>query len=404
MIYIKLYHSRFNRGMANIKNIQKIYPRLNNDDLLEFEIPASRFQVLLSEVYLHFVVSLDQSQISGGDLVPENWFGPKQFSSVEVKLNDDSLSRRSMPHEYALSTYLKNLVNYSYSNAINGCPEIGLFDDYTLRKELIKDLSDAGTWAKWVKHRKGLNEKYTYEIVMPIDSTIFNSEDLLPSGQKLTLSFERAETKYSTLITDPGATVTGIDKVLELDDVYLMIPYVEDDKLKRKESNWVNRPIKLKYDHYQMQRFTLPDGSASVRLSNVINGKLPKTLLFGIMKETWYQGSFTESSTLFNKHGLKELDLQIDGNSVPGMPVKMSNDCVSIPYSRLKSLSNNGTLNLAHFEQFHFIHCATIGQSEGSITFEMSFDSAVSTGLVLIVCSVHDTKLEIDQYGNFKIK
>ena len=33
----------------------KAYPKLNNEDILEFQVPQSKFQVQLSEVYLHFM-------------------------------------------------------------------------------------------------------------------------------------------------------------------------------------------------------------------------------------------------------------------------------------------------------------------------------------------------------------
>ena len=387
----------------------KAYPKLNNEDILEFQIPESKFQVLLSEVYLHFVVQIDQTKISGGDLIPQNWFAAKQFSSVEVKLNDESVSRRSMPQEYALSTYINSIVNYSHGLTKSGCRSIGVFDNTNLHTTLIEAMVKKGTWTRYCRDRKSVNDTFAYEIIMPIDNTLFYSDNLLPSGQKWSLSFERAETKFSTLVTAADADVSSVPKVLPLDDVYLMIPYTADEKMKRRESNWIHKPIPINYDKYQLQRYTLESGSNYVRIPNIINGKLPKVLLFGIMTDESYFGSFKESSTLFKRHELVEIDLLKNGSSMPGMPIKMSDANVTIPYVRFLELSGKfleknttSVMNLQVFNDYNFLHCATFPEgSIGSLSVEFSFASNVPDGLILIVFSIYDAQMEIDKFGNF---
>ena len=113
----------------------KSYPKLNNDDILEFQVCESKFQVLLSDVYLHFVIKIPQTGFSGASLVPQNWFGAKQFSSVEVKLNDESVSRRSMPHEYALSAYFNTLLSYTKGTMRDGLKTFGIFCEMLLRRQ-----------------------------------------------------------------------------------------------------------------------------------------------------------------------------------------------------------------------------------------------------------------------------
>ena len=387
----------------------KAYPKLNNEDILEFQVPQSKFQVQLSEVYLHFIVHIDQSKISGGDLIPQNWFAAKQFSSVEIKLNDESVSRRSMPHEYALSAYINSLVNYSKGLVKSGCRSIGVFDDSNLVTTQIEAMVKKGAWTRYIRERKSISDTYAYEIIMPIDNTLFYSDNLLPSGQKWSLSFERAETKYSTLVTDTGADVTDVPKVLPLEDVYLMIPYTADEKMKRRESNWINKPIALHYDKYQLQRYSLESGTNYFRLPNIINGKLPKALFFGILTDKSYFGSFTESSTLFKRHSLIEVDLLQNGTSMPGMPMKMSDDHVTIPYVRFlqltgKFLEKNTTsvVSLQAYNDYNFLQCATFPEdSTGSLSVELSFTTNVPEGLILVVFSIYDVKMEIDKFGNF---
>ena len=263
----------------------KSYPKINTDDILEFQVCESKFQVLLSDVCLHFVITIPQSDIGSADLVPQNWFGAKQFSSVEVKLNDESVSRRSMPNEYALTAYINSIITYSKGNLQSSLQTLGIFDETNLRSAQIIGMITAETWPGYKRHRKGVDNTFTYEIIMPIDNTLFYSDSLLPSDQRWSLSFERAETKYSTLISVPETDMSSVKKVLDLEDVYLMIPYVNDDKMKQMESNWIEKPISIGYDSYQLQRFSIDSGTTNVRMSNIMNGKLPKVLFYGIMHE-----------------------------------------------------------------------------------------------------------------------
>ena len=394
--------------MSNISWV-KSYPKLNTNDILEFKVCESKFQVLLSDVHLHFVVKIPQTGIGSANLVPQNWFGAKQFSSLEVKLNDESVSRRSMPNEYALSAYMNTILAYSKGTMQTGLKTLGIFDETNLNTETIEAMVSAHTWAGYKRHRKSVHDTFTYEIVMPIDNTLFYSDDLLPSGQRWSLSFERAETKYSTLISSSSTDISSVTKVLDLEDVYLMIPYVNDEKMNQLQSNWIEKPISVGYDSYQLQRFTLEDGSSNVRLSNIINGKLPKLMLYGIMKESAYMGSFTDSCTGFHRHGLTEIDMLLNGVSIQGMPIKMTADCVSVPYVRFLNItdsflakSSSQVIPIQDYHDFHFIQVATFKETTGALSFEFSFDGNLATGYILVTCCIFDVNMEIDSYGNFK--
>ena len=394
--------------MANIIRA-KAFPKINNEDILEFQVPQSKFQMLLSEVYLHFTVRLDQSQVQGGEIVPQNWFGAKQFSSVEVKLNDESVSRRSMHHEYALSAYLNTLVNYPGTFMKTSCRSLGVFDDLNMSTKRIAELKTKKVWTKVESVRKSVTGDYVYEIIMPIDNTLFYSDDLLPSGQKWSLSFERAPSTYSVLKTTDKTDVSKLSKTFDLEDVFLMVPYINDEKSKLLESNWIHKPLSIGYDKYNLQRFSIPEGSTSVRLPNIINGKLPKIMFFGLMKESAYLGDISTSSTIFQREDLIELDLLYNGVSVSGMPMRMDKDCVVLPYA--KFLDNMGhflnkttasTMKLQTFNDHNFLHCQQFSKDTvGSLSFELQFQLNVPKGRLLIVWSIFDVMMEIDQYGNF---
>ena len=94
---------------------QKVYPTINNNDLLEFRIPPNqKGQMDLGNVLLHFRVKLPIPADKSATVYPQNFFGPKQFSSLEVRINGEAISRRSCANEYFLAAYFQYLINICY--------------------------------------------------------------------------------------------------------------------------------------------------------------------------------------------------------------------------------------------------------------------------------------------------
>ena len=117
---------------------QKLFPTINNDDLLEFRIPPNqKGQLDLSNIMLHFVLKLPVPTDQTISLLPQNFLGPKQFSSVEVRVNGEAVTRRSCANEYFLSSYFNNLINYSIDYQNSGLRTVGIFDYSQEKTETI---------------------------------------------------------------------------------------------------------------------------------------------------------------------------------------------------------------------------------------------------------------------------
>ena len=111
----------------------KLYPTLNNNDLLEFRIPPNtKGHLDLSNVLLHFVAKAPDNSDDTVLVKGQNYFGPKQFSSVEVRLNGDAITRRSCSNEYFLSAYFQYSANYAIDYQMSACRTVGIFDSMML--------------------------------------------------------------------------------------------------------------------------------------------------------------------------------------------------------------------------------------------------------------------------------
>ena len=386
---------------------QKIYPTVNNDDLLEFRIPANtKGQMDLANITLHFTATTPE--LSGGkQTYPQNFFGPKQFSSVEVRLNGEAVTRRSCANEYFLSAYFQNIINYSLDYSMSALQAMGIFDFD--QGSLASYKLFPPTYIATVKNnRKYITNSSTYEIIMPIDSTIFYTNDLLPSGTAIDLSFERLSAKSSCIQLEDGSVK---DKVLPLTDVYLQVPFKKDPEMFHQERNAIQRPLKLTFDDYVIKRFNVPSGSNNVMMNNLISGNLPTKLFWGIQTLESYSGSFEESSCRFNNSDLSKVNLYINGSECSDYPITMSQNNACQPFVKFLQNTNmqlNGylsrTMSLREFSLSNYILSATLdADTAGSLSFEFEFANTPTKELVLIVCGIYERTMRIDHNRNFQI-
>ena len=388
-------------------NTQKFYPNVNNEDLLEFRIQAdAKGQVDLSNVTLHFSVTVPD--LSGGKRTYlQNYLGPKQFSSVEVRLNGKAVTRRSCANEYFLTSYFQNIINYSLDYSTSALQSMGIFDFNQGSLAAFKNFPESYITAL-KNSRIFISESKTYEIIMPIDSSIFYTNDLLPSNTSIDLSFERLSSKLSCIQLEDG---TVVDSVLPLNDVYLQIPFCKDPNMFHLERNAIQKPLKITFDDYVIKRFNVPSGSNNVMMSNLISGNLPTKLFWGIQTLDSYSGSFAESSTRFNQNGLIKANLYINGKEYSDYPVNMSATQASQPFVKFLENANqqlNGylsrTMSIREFSISNFIMSATFDpDTSGSISFEFEFENKPAKELVLIVCGIHEKVMRIDHNRNFQV-
>ena len=388
-------------------NTQKVYPTVNNEDLLEFRVPAnSKGQLDLSNVTLHFTVTVPE--IAGGKRTyPQNFLGPKQFSSLEVRVNGEAVTRRSCANEYFLASYFQNLVNYSLDYSMSALSTMGIFDYDNGTLAVFKNYPEASIQS--LKNgRVYITNSRTYEIIMPIDSTIFYTNDLLPSNTTLDLSFERLSGKSSCIQFEDGVVK---DSVLTLNDVYLNVPFKKDPEMFQQERNAIQRPLKLNYDDYVIKRFNVPSGSNNVMMSNLISGNLPTKLFWSLQTLDSYNGDYQASSTRFNNNHLTKANLYINGKECSSFPVTMSESNASQAFVRFLQNANmqlNGylsrTLSLREFSVSNYILSETLdADTSGSLSFEFEFANAPSQELVLIVCGIYERTMRIDHNRNFQI-
>ena len=92
--------------------------------------------------------------------------------------------------------------------------------------------------------RKGINEDIVYEIVMPIESSLFSSNQNLPTNTPIDISFERLPARYST-VSEKSVLASTLPTYLTLEEPYLVVPFKHDLNMEEMERNAISRPIKV---------------------------------------------------------------------------------------------------------------------------------------------------------------
>ena len=388
---------------------QKLFPIVNNADHLDFRIlPNPKGHIDLSNVLLHFTIIVPHAaDHPGTKMRGQNYVGPKQFSSVEIRINGESVTRRSCANEYFLSSYFQYSSNYSIDYQVSACRPVGIFDPIAATTTKIVSMGTA-TKSGFEQARTSPGGTAEYEILMPIDSTIFYSNDLVPSNTAIDISFERTTAKLSCVAYKNG---TESDWSIDLKDVYLTVPFKRSPALFEQERIAMTKPIKIKYDDYVIRRYNIPKGSKNIMLSNLISGPLPEKLFWGIQTMDSYSGSFHSSSTLFNRQGMIRANLYRDGKEVDDYPINMTSSHVIEPFVKYLDNTNqqlNGFLSRTlcdrEFENYHFLLSKSFNPNEiGTLSFEFDFESDVSEDFVLITCALYNKTLKLDNHRNFQI-
>ena len=346
---------------------QKIYPVINNGDLLEFRIPPNpKGQMDLSNVMIHFTTKIPAADDSSVVLRPQNYFGAKQFSSLEIRVNGKSITRKSCTNEFFLAYYFQHVCNYSSDYLTSALRPAGVYDsDQTTSVEL--DAITPVQKTAFANLRACSADDNEFEIFMNVDTSIFCTSDILPSNTSVDLSFERIGAEISA-ISMKNIEIASV--INDLKDVYLTVPFVHDEEIFHLERNAITRPIKISYDDYIIRRFNVPKGSTSVLLNNVMSGDLPTKLFWGLQDATSFTSSFNSSSTRFGQFKMSKATIYIDGKEISGFPVSMTEKHWTVPYVNFLTNTNknqNGlvstTLSMSEFNNGNFILSATLNRS-----------------------------------------
>ena len=201
----------------------------------------------------------------------------------------------------------------------------------------------------------------TYECLMSPSVGLLNCPQPLIPGCELKLSFDRAKAALALIHCDDQ--VNTDDGALQLKNLYMRANYISSPFLRNFFAKIDETDIKYPYDECTCYLKNLPQGETIIRLSNVIGGQTPRYVFCGVIESDALNGDYNLSSTRFQRHGVTELDLSINGYSCNGFPIQNTDGSALQAYNKWLHATNRAFKNNCSeqispldFKRFHFLY------------------------------------------------
>ncbi|XP_063707912.1 uncharacterized protein F54H12.2-like [Culicoides brevitarsis] len=394
---------------------------LDNSNTIEFHIPSNGdYYKDLGSLNLRLLLQIqDNAQPAGNppvnpptSLVVNNILH-SLFRQCQVTLNGTHVSQDDTNYHY--KCYLQTVLNYGLDARKTQLSAQAYHPDEN-DVNSTSDNHNAG-----IKDRRRLFGQYggykKVELVGKIHSDIFNIDRFLPSGIDLRVSLIKEKENFYMM----GENSTGSIKILEA-NLTLDHKVINPEILAAHHYTLNSRNMIIPFTRTSVKQFTINSGLSSVSLDNVIMGKLPNSLVFGMVSHAAYNGSRTENPFNFSHFRLQNFSLYVNGEQTPTKPLSFSfgdegNICTQGYVSLFKALGlwredRGHQITRSKFENGYFLlafdltadhnftdSCGNMTQ-EGTIRLEFKFDDPLTAPITCLVYSESDACMEIDRNKN----
>ena len=170
----------------------------------------------------------------------------------------------------------------------------------------------------YIERRKIISESSLFDFYIPLCSDIFHSDKFLHPSVSLKILLRRSPTAFSLLShnTEPYK--------IELSNLKLYTRFVQiHDNIVKKHKALIasDKPLRYPIERSTMKSFNIPKNNASMYISNMFSGILPKTIIIGMVENEAFYGKQQKNPYNFQHFMLKRANLRVNGESVPSEPI-----------------------------------------------------------------------------------
>ena len=192
------------------KRYVEVRPIHNDDSQLSFQIQPEKSYLLLSDLLLYLEIKIDSKYL------PDNQFVDKLFSTLEVIINNDTVTRRSMANEYFYTSFFLKKCMYDPESIRSSLRPQGWFSQnninndiflsseqnhIALAQKMISDRTMSEITTNGTRYRK-------YIFIAPICTPVTMQYSPLPICCPVKVNFKRANPKNALLKLTNDADIT----------------------------------------------------------------------------------------------------------------------------------------------------------------------------------------------------
>lgn len=246
---------------------------------------------------------------------------------------------------------------------------------------------------------------YRYDFSIIPSFGFLGSSTPLVKNVELKLSFDRAPGNLGVFKWLDDAE--NLDKKpLEIVNCHAITEWISSPALRSYFDGIDNNPIIYKYEEAEVIIRALEKNDKNLRVDAIKGGNLPDYIFAGIIPQTALTGTLTECSTDFQQHDVTSFNITVDGHSVNGYPLEVTNHTRVFPLSkfldttnRLMNLEVSDSLSIATFKHnYLWSHRFEVEKSSsGWIGIEIKLENAYTTNMYIVIWLISSCALTIDK-------
>ena len=394
---------------------------LTNEGPYEFLIPGNATDfVMLDKTALYGEVEiLGPANVKVKDtnlgVSVVNNFPQALFKQVEISLNGVCVSDLSTP-TYPYKAYLENHLSYGrdIKETTLLAKEMYVQDEPGKEGDTMTDLADFKGTDGVTKRAIMIRNKICFNMKLHLDM-LGSTRHLIP-GVDIKIKLIRGDDKFAMLSTDASFKIN-----LKLLQLKIRRISVAPEIVSEIENGLLTEPVKYPIALSRLKAHSIASGTTSFQVQSIMRGKLPRSFIFGFLEADAFEGSYTKNPFMFKHFNLSLMNVHINGVPVHSMPItpKWENtECVD-EYSRFLDnigLHQNHTngITLEDFKSNTVLFCYDLSPDlcnsfykhaveEGNVDISVSFASATTKNIVLLLYSTYDELVLIDKDRNVAI-
>lgn len=250
--------------------------------------------------------------VAASDLVSVvNLFPQSIFKQVECELNGIQVCDLSTP-TYSWKSFIETQLTYG-----KDAKDTHLANALYLKDTEGKETTYAADSDGWKERFKQLqSRKFPFSIL--IHSDFFQSQKYLLPNIEIKLKLIRNADTFSLLAAE---TLSSKYK-LTMKNLRLQMRRIKIDPIAQAAMEQKLKGTPALYDITQskIKTFLIPSGTKSIDLPSMIQGNLPRSVIFGFVTSAGFNGSISGNPFYFNHQNVNLFNLKINGKPVVPTP------------------------------------------------------------------------------------
>ena len=248
--------------------------------------------------------------------VPVNNIVHAMFSQVDIFFNGTRMTQATnmYPYKAAIQTLLYNSSDAKQTRLLGegSCAE---------SSDNLDALDDENPSYKW-RHKLFKGSK-TVELETPLLEDVMQGKKYLLNGVRIQIKLYPSLRKFYIMAADAAKEykIEIVDIVFRACMVKVNPGVIIGHAAAMEKSDAI-----YPYTRVETKSYSISKDSSNVYLDNIFQGNRPSKIVFGFVASKAFNGDHTRNPFKFHHYSVTDVKLVIDGQSVPGNPLKLDFD------------------------------------------------------------------------------